>query len=49
MFIASGAGIRPGVQLGDIDNRDVAPTIARLLQVEMPGVEGKPLVDALVK
>lgn len=49
MFIASGAGIRPGVQLGDIDNRDVAPTIARLLELDMPGVEGKPLVDAVAK
>jgi predicted AlkP superfamily pyrophosphatase or phosphodiesterase len=49
VFIASGAGIRPGVELGPIDNRDVAPTIARLLGLEMPGVEGKPLLDAIAK
>jgi predicted AlkP superfamily pyrophosphatase or phosphodiesterase len=47
VFIASGAGIKPGTRLGDIDNRSVAPTIARLLGVEIPGAEGKPLTEAL--
>ena len=47
MFIACGAGIKPGVQLGEIDNRSVAPTIAKLLGLEMPGVEGKVLSEAL--
>jgi predicted AlkP superfamily pyrophosphatase or phosphodiesterase len=47
MFIACGAGIKPGVQLGEIDNRSVAPTIAKLLGIEMPGVEGKVLSEAL--
>ena len=28
LFIASGAGIAPGVKLGPIDNLDVAPTMA---------------------
>jgi predicted AlkP superfamily pyrophosphatase or phosphodiesterase len=47
IFIASGAGIKPGVQIGEIDNRSVAPTIAKLLGIEMPGVEGKVLSEAL--
>ena len=42
VFVAWGTGIKPGVNLGDIDNRSVAPTIAKLLGIEMPGVEGKP-------
>jgi predicted AlkP superfamily pyrophosphatase or phosphodiesterase len=49
VFIASGGGIKPGVELGDIDNRSVAPTIARLLGVEIPGAEGKPLTEALAE
>lgn len=47
MFVVSGARIKPGTNLGDIDNKSVAPTIAKLLGVEMPGVEGKPLTEAL--
>jgi predicted AlkP superfamily pyrophosphatase or phosphodiesterase len=49
MFVASGLGIKPGVELGDIDNRDVAPTLAKLLGIDMPGVEGKPLTDILAQ
>jgi predicted AlkP superfamily pyrophosphatase or phosphodiesterase len=49
MFIAWGAGIRPGAELGHIDNRSVAPTIAKLLGVDMPGVESKPLTEALAE
>jgi predicted AlkP superfamily pyrophosphatase or phosphodiesterase len=43
VFIASGYGIKRGVRLEKIDNRDVAPTIASLLGFEMRGIEGKPL------
>jgi predicted AlkP superfamily pyrophosphatase or phosphodiesterase len=46
-FAAWGTGIRSGVQLGEIRNTDVAPTIARLLGLAMPEVEGKPLTAAL--
>jgi hypothetical protein len=49
VFIACGAGIKPGVQLGDIDNKSVAPTVARLLGLEIPNAEGKPLADALAE
>jgi len=46
-FVACGAGIKPGTKLGVINNTDVAPTAARLLGIEMPDVDGKPLVEAL--
>jgi predicted AlkP superfamily pyrophosphatase or phosphodiesterase len=49
MFIAWGDGIKPGVQLSEIDNRSVAPTIAKLLGVEIPNAEGKPLTEVLTK
>lgn len=35
-FIASGAGIKKGIELDDITVRDVAPTIARVFGLEMP-------------
>ncbi len=46
-FVAWGVGIRPGAQLGDIDNRDVAPTVAHALGLNMTDVEGKVLDAAL--
>jgi predicted AlkP superfamily pyrophosphatase or phosphodiesterase len=49
LFVACGAGVKPGVELGEIDNRSVAPTVAKLLDIEMPNVEGKPLDAALAK
>jgi predicted AlkP superfamily pyrophosphatase or phosphodiesterase len=48
-FVAWGAGIKPGVRLGEITNLDVAPTIARLLGLAIPNVEGKPLSAILVQ
>ncbi len=44
-----GAGIKSGTSLGKISNMDVAPTIARLLRIELPSAQGKPLVEALAK
>jgi hypothetical protein len=49
IFVACGAGIQPGVKLGQINNTSVAPTLARLLNLEFPNTEGKPLVEALSK
>ncbi|MDB5347990.1 MAG: Type phosphodiesterase / nucleotide pyrophosphatase [Schlesneria sp.] len=40
-FIAAGVGIQPGVTMDKIENIDVAPTIARLLGVELKGATGK--------
>ena len=46
-LVLSGRGIRPGTDLGLVRNIDVAPTIARLLDVAMPTAEGSPLAKAL--
>ena len=43
IFIAAGAGIKPGTKLGVIENLSVAPTIARLLGLEMKDITGKRL------
>src|SRR5882762_1914516 len=44
-FLASGAGIRRGAKLARIQSRDVAPTLATLLGVAMPDVEGRALTE----
>ncbi|MCP5558317.1 MAG: alkaline phosphatase family protein [Verrucomicrobiaceae bacterium] len=46
--VISGAGIKPGTTLETIQNIDIAPTIARLLGIEMPTADGKVLIDALI-
>jgi predicted AlkP superfamily pyrophosphatase or phosphodiesterase len=48
-LVLSGAGIEPGVDLGEVSNLDVAPTIAELLGVSMPTAQGKVLKAALKK
>ncbi|MGC1548694.1 MAG: alkaline phosphatase family protein [Rhodanobacter sp.] len=47
LFIASGAHIRKGVDLGHITNLRVAPTIAKILDVSLPEAKQAPLTDAL--
>lgn len=47
LFIASGRGIKPGVKIETIDNLDIAPTAARLLGLELKGVDGKVLTQIL--
>jgi len=47
IFVASGAGIRNGGKLAAVENIDVAPTIARLLNVPFPMATGRVLVNAL--
>ena len=47
ILILAGRGIKSGVQLGDITNTEVAPTIARLLGLETKNVPAKPLGAAL--
>jgi hypothetical protein len=46
-FVISGAGVKKGVVLDKIANVDVAPTIARLLGVEMKNVDGRVLTEVL--
>lgn len=48
IFVAWGVGIRPGAVLGEISNTDVAPTIAAIMGLPMPDVDGKVLREALV-
>ncbi|HET6325570.1 MAG TPA: ectonucleotide pyrophosphatase/phosphodiesterase [Planctomycetaceae bacterium] len=48
-FVAWGAGIQPRTTLGEIQNTDVAPTIAHLLGLPLTGADGKALAAALAK
>ncbi len=43
-FLIEGKGIKAGKDLGEIDMRDVAPTIAHVLGVKLPQAEGKSLL-----
>ena len=47
VFIASGAGIKPGLRLERVANLDVGPTAARLLGLEMKNVQGRVLTEIL--
>lgn len=46
-FVAAGSGIRKGARLEKISSMDIAPTIAALLGVKLPGAEGRVLVELL--
>ena len=46
-FFLAGSGIRAGADLGDVDMRSVAPTVAKLLGASLPGATLPPL-DVLV-
>lgn len=46
-LVISGAGVREGGVIEQIRNVDVAPTIARLLGLDMPGTDGRVLEAAL--
>ena len=46
-LLLSGAGIRKGALLGHVRNMDIAPTVARLLGLEMPKMSGRVLEEAL--
>ncbi len=48
-FVIWGMGIKPGVKMGEISNIDVAPTIAKLLGIELPNPDGKPLTAVLAE
>ena len=47
LFVAVGPGIKRGAKVGVIDNIDVAPTAAKLLGVDLPTAQGKPLTEIL--
>ncbi len=44
-FFLAGRGIPPGLDLGRIDIRDIAPTLAGLLGIPLPGAEGRDLLE----
>ncbi len=46
-FVISGAGVKKGVVIDDMKNLDVSPTVAKLLGVPMPDVDGRVLDEAL--
>jgi predicted AlkP superfamily pyrophosphatase or phosphodiesterase len=43
-FLMEGKGVPSNKNLGDIDMRDIAPTVARLLGVSLPKAQGKSLL-----
>jgi predicted AlkP superfamily pyrophosphatase or phosphodiesterase len=47
LFIAAGRGIKAGVTVETIDTIDLAPTMGRLLGVEMPNVDGRVVTEIL--
>ena len=47
LFVAAGRGIKPQGRVGIVNNLDVAPTIARLLGVNLPSPDGAPLTQIL--
>jgi predicted AlkP superfamily pyrophosphatase or phosphodiesterase len=48
LFVASGAGIKPGSKLPSVENVDVAPTAAHLLGVPLEQADGRVLDEILV-
>ncbi len=47
MCIISGPGLKAGTKLGKIRAIDIAPTVARILGIELPAAEGKPIEKLL--
>lgn len=48
IFVASGAGIVSAKKIGVIENIDLAPTVAKLLNVPLPSADGKVLTEAFL-
>jgi len=47
LFVASGAGIKPGSKLPEIENIHIAPTVAHLLGVTLDRADGRVLTELL--
>jgi predicted AlkP superfamily pyrophosphatase or phosphodiesterase len=47
LFVASGAAIKPGLKLGSIPNLRVAPTVAKILGLNLPDATKEPLNEIL--
>lgn len=48
LFVASGGGVRSGAELDTVGMRSVAPTVARLLGLELDTAEG-PVLESILK
>jgi len=48
IFVASGHGVRSGVELGAVDNRSVAPTAARILGLVMEDADGE-ILESIIE
>jgi predicted AlkP superfamily pyrophosphatase or phosphodiesterase len=46
-LVISGYGVKPGTTLEKVRNIDVAPTMARLLGIDLPSADGRVLTEAL--
>ncbi len=46
-LVLAGAGVKKGVTIGHTKNIDIAPTIARLLGIDMPDASGDVIAEAL--
>lgn len=46
-FVAAGAGLKQGVSVGHVENLDIAPTVARLLGLELPSATGEVMTEIL--
>jgi predicted AlkP superfamily pyrophosphatase or phosphodiesterase len=49
ILVAWGVGIQPGAHVGMVANVDVAPTVARFLDLELPRIDGTVLENILRK
>jgi predicted AlkP superfamily pyrophosphatase or phosphodiesterase len=49
IFVAAGAGLRRGVTLDTFENIDVAPTVAHLLGIKLPNIDGRLLEGAVAE
>jgi len=49
LCIVSGPGLKAGTRLGKIRAIDIAPTVARILGIELPSADGKPLEKLLAE
>ncbi|HEY1084834.1 MAG TPA: alkaline phosphatase family protein [Prosthecobacter sp.] len=49
IFIASGKGVKKGIVLPRMANLDIAPTMARILGIQLPDTDGRVLEEILEK
>ena len=49
MFVAFGPGIRPGTLGRTVSIMDFAPTFCRMLGLELPDVDGRPIGELLAE